>query len=217
MPKEIRKIRPECPGELAGICWKLMQKDPKFRYASAAQTAEVLEAWLAKQKVLQTDDGRGGTGGSGSSLNLGDEHERQRSSGSKGGSSFSAAIDTVSNRDNDTLSGKSGTLSPTSAPPIVACWFASPKTPALQIPVARSISSPEIARRSQLRSGHSSAHGGSTVVRTTPSAPLPGQPVAPAPAPLPDATVPRVLWVIGLAIMFVIAVLLGVLIARLTA
>ena len=75
----------------------------------------------------------------------------------------------------------------------------------------------EIARRSQSRSGHSSAHGGSTVVRTTPAAPLPGQPVAPMPAPLPAATGPRVLWVIGLAIMFVIAVLLGVLIARLTA
>ncbi len=212
MPKEIRKIRPECPGELEGICWKLMQKDPKFRYASAALTAEVLEAWSAKQKVLSPAGG----GGGGSSLNLGDEHD-QRGSALRGGSSFSAAIDTVSNRDSDTMSGRSGSvitnLSTSDSGVLVRiARNANASDTSSQIDLES-----EIARRSQLRSGHSSAHGGSTVVRTTPPAPLPGQPVAPNPAPLPDATGPRVLWIIGLAFMFVVAVLLGVLIARLTA
>lgn len=210
MPKEIRKIRPECPGELEGICWKLMQKDPKFRYASAAQTAEVLEAWSAKQKVLSP------AGGGDSTLNLGDEHD-QRGAGRRSGSSFSAAIDTVSNRDNDTLSGKSGSvitnLSTSDSGVLVRiAKNANPSDTSSQIDLES-----EIARRSQLRSGHGSAHGGSTVVRGAPAAPLPGQPVAPEPAPLPDAPAQRVLWIIGLAVMFVLAVLLGVLIARLTA
>ena len=215
MPKEIRKIRPECPGELEGICWKLMQKDPKFRYATAAQTAEVLEGWLAKQKVLSPAGGGSSSGGGGSSLNLGDEHEQR--GGSRGGSSFSATIDTVSNRDNDTLSGKSGSvitnLSTSDSGVLVRiAKNASASDTSSQIDLES-----EIARRSQLRSGHSSAHGGSTVVRSAPVAPLPGQPLAPAPAPLPEAPGPRVLWIIGLAVMFVLAVLLGVLIARLTA
>ena len=82
MPTDIRKIRPQCPGELEGICVKLLQKDPKFRYPTAAATAEVLEAWLAKykaQRVLQV-----AKGGSESSLNLGDETDP--STGSKQGS-----------------------------------------------------------------------------------------------------------------------------------
>ncbi len=62
MPTEVRKLRPQCPGELEGICVKLLQKDPKFRYISAAQTAEVLEAWLVKysaQPALQRAGGGG--------------------------------------------------------------------------------------------------------------------------------------------------------------
>ncbi|MEM8736282.1 MAG: serine/threonine-protein kinase, partial [Planctomycetota bacterium] len=65
MPTEIRKIRSQCPGELEGICWKLLQKDPKFRYADATQTAEVLDAWAAKYRVAKMVPA-GGTSGGGS-------------------------------------------------------------------------------------------------------------------------------------------------------
>jgi hypothetical protein len=192
-----------------------MQKDPKFRYASAAQTAEVLEAWLAKYSKLVPATSGGGD--SGSSLNLGDETDPRRGSELRSGSSLHAAIDTVSNRDSDTLSGKSGSvvtnLSTSDSGVLVRiAKNASASDTSSQIDLES-----EIARRSQLRSGHSSAHGAPTASRIVPKATLPGQPVAPAAAPIPAATGPRVLWIIGLAVMFVLAVLLGVLIARLTA
>jgi serine/threonine-protein kinase len=46
MPADISRDRPDCPGELAGICFKMMQKDPRFRYQTARQVADVLRAWL---------------------------------------------------------------------------------------------------------------------------------------------------------------------------
>jgi serine/threonine protein kinase len=48
MPKDIRSERPDCPGELEGICVKMMQKDPRYRYASCKLVAEALQTWLAK-------------------------------------------------------------------------------------------------------------------------------------------------------------------------
>ncbi len=197
MPKEIRKIRPQCPGELEGICWKLMQKDPKFRYASAAQTAEVLEAWLAKYRVMP--------GGGGSSLNLGDEHDPQGSS-LRGGSTYSGMIDTVTNRSSETLNGKSASsitnLSTSDSGVLVRiAKRASASDTSSQIDLES-----EIARRSQLRSGLSSAHGGQPIPRSAPVA-------TPAATPaLPAAPGTRVLWFAGLAIMFILAVLLGVVI-----
>ena len=99
MPTEIRKLRPQCPGELEGICWKLLQKDPKYRYASATQTAEALDAWMAKNRVLAIPSGN-------SSLRLGDESELGTShSGLRMGSAMN---DTLSNRGSDTMSGRSG-------------------------------------------------------------------------------------------------------------
>ena len=47
MPSAIRDHRKGCPGELDGICVKMIQKDPKFRYQSAADVAEVLEKFSA--------------------------------------------------------------------------------------------------------------------------------------------------------------------------
>lgn len=201
MPKEIRKIRPECPGELEGICWKLMQKDPKFRYSSAAQTAEVLEAWLAQRP----------TGSGNSSLRLGDEND-PRGSRPHGGSSLSATIDTVSSHSGDTLTGKSGS----------AITNLSASDSGVLVRIARNANASdtssqidlesEIARRSQLRSGLSSAHGGHSVVRTAPQKPLPTQPLLPATPLIPATGGRRVLWIIGLTLMFIIAVLLGILI-----
>lgn len=43
MPRSIREIRPECPGELEGMCVKMLQKDPRYRYQTAKEVAEVFE------------------------------------------------------------------------------------------------------------------------------------------------------------------------------
>jgi len=45
MPVSIRKERPEVPGELEGICVKMMQKEPRFRYPSMNALSEALERW----------------------------------------------------------------------------------------------------------------------------------------------------------------------------
>lgn len=106
MPTEVRKLRSDCPGELEGICVKMIQKDPMFRYATANQVAEVLDAWrvkfLAEQKAYAKGSGDGGTGDS--HLNLGDE------SGVGSGRQSASAIDTVSNRSSDTEAGKSSSI-----------------------------------------------------------------------------------------------------------
>lgn len=199
MPKEIRKIRPNCPGELEGICWKLMQKDPKFRYATAEQTAEVLDAWLVKYRASKMVPAGGGEG---SSLNLGDEYDAGRP-GSRIGSS--ASIDTVSNRGGDTIAGKSGSsitnLSASDSGILVRL-----RQTAGESDTGSTIDlESEIARRSQSRSGTSTASSQVAPSSVTPMMVEQGK----------DPTV-RVLWVIGLAIMFVLAVLLGVFIARIT-
>jgi len=56
MPPDIRKDRSDCPGELDGVCVKMMQKDPKFRYATCLQVAEILEAWLVQYRKETKDD-----------------------------------------------------------------------------------------------------------------------------------------------------------------
>lgn len=48
MPTSVRQVRTDCPGELEGICVKMIQKDPRYRYQSAADVAEVLEKFVAK-------------------------------------------------------------------------------------------------------------------------------------------------------------------------
>jgi len=48
MPKSIREIRTDCSGELEGICVKMMQKDPRYRYQSAEEVAIALEKYAAK-------------------------------------------------------------------------------------------------------------------------------------------------------------------------
>ena len=55
MPADIRVDRPDCLGELDGICVKMMQKDPKFRYQECNQVAKALETWLAKYKAENPD------------------------------------------------------------------------------------------------------------------------------------------------------------------
>lgn len=207
MPKEVRKLRPECPGELEGICWKLMQKDPKFRYSSAAQAAQVLEAWLAKYRAAKLVHAGGG-----SSVSLGDERELG-SSGSTSGSG--AMLDTVSNRGGDTLAGKSGSsitnLSTSDSGVLIRVTGAGASDAGSTINLES-----EIARRTRARSSsHGSSAGRSSAVNSSlRNGPGPAKPT-PA-SPIPAEGGPKVMWIIGLAIMFVLAVLLGVLIAKLT-
>lgn len=46
MPEDIRKLRPDCPRDLADICTKMMQKRPEKRYANMREVAIALEGWL---------------------------------------------------------------------------------------------------------------------------------------------------------------------------
>jgi serine/threonine protein kinase len=47
MPDDIRKLRPECPRDLADICVKMMQKRPEKRHGSMREVAAALQNWLA--------------------------------------------------------------------------------------------------------------------------------------------------------------------------
>ncbi len=51
MPTPLRQVRPDCPGELEGICVKMMQKQPEYRYQSAGDVAEALEKYVAHVPV----------------------------------------------------------------------------------------------------------------------------------------------------------------------
>lgn len=201
MPKEIRKIRPECPGELEGICWKLLQKEPKYRYASALQTAEVLEAWLAKSKVAVS------AGASGSSLRLGEEVEGRSTSRSSG--IGGAVVDTVSNRGADTLSG-SEVLSASDSGVLVR--IASSSSSGSEINLQKdtqgktkgsSISSPASRNSSPSQSAR----------QATAEATLASQ-RSTQPSRLPPQIQKKSIWIIGLIVFFVAAVLLGVVIGK---
>ncbi len=100
MPTPIRQLRPDCPGELEGICVKMIQKDPAYRYQTAKDVAEVMEKFVNAvpkgQKVtsglgaspdFEVDDGS-------SSISL-DEGDRSSVPG-----------DTVTNKNDDTLTSK---------------------------------------------------------------------------------------------------------------
>lgn len=213
MPVDIRKIRPKCPGELEGICIKLLQKDPKFRYPTAAATAQVLETWLANyksQRVLQA--AKGGE----SSVILGDE--RDPAAGSKSGST----IDTVSNRAGETLTGRSSdglALSPSDSGVLVRLEKKSGDSDSGSTIDLEA----EIGRRTNARRGGSSATGGSmkgttfaagalkssvpTVVGTPKTSPM---------ASLPEKGISRFLLIVGLVLMFILAIILGGVIAVLT-
>ncbi|GAB5403273.1 MAG: serine/threonine-protein kinase [Aureliella sp.] len=207
MPKEIRKVRAKCPGELEGICWKLMQKDPKFRYKDAAQVAEVLEQWLVKYRAASKVT----AGGGGSSVRLGDER-----SDSSVGSSSSSMTDTVSNRGGDTVAGKGGSS--------VTNLSASDSGVLVRIAKNAGASGAgstidleaEIARRSQSRNGgQSSAHGSRGPASSAQSGYQQNQVGGQQPSPIPQSPVPRAIWIVGLVIMFILAVVLGIVIDRL--
>ena len=93
MPPDIRKDRPDCPGELDGVCVKMMQKDPRFRYASCLQVAEILEAWLVKYRKETEGDPSKAKANNLSVTDLLDEKTKKSKSD----------IDTVSNKGNSSV------------------------------------------------------------------------------------------------------------------
>jgi len=157
-----------------------LQNDPEFRYASAGQTGEVLEAWLAKTKTPGSSSGAS----AGRSVILGDER------GGDSGYAVEVGVDTISNRGDDTLAGKSGSsvtnLSASDSGVLVR------RSPSESDASSKIDLEMEIARRSQSRAGSNISE-----IQPTTSGIKP-------------------IYVVGLAIMFLFAVLLGVFIAKLT-
>lgn len=105
MPEPIKKKRPDCPGELEGIVWKMIQKEPQYRYQSCADVAEVLHKFAASvPKGEPIRAGVGPTHGSGtpsSSISFGSS--RRSKSDVRGG-------DTVTNKNDDTLASSRSRL-----------------------------------------------------------------------------------------------------------
>ena len=95
MPPDIRKERVDCPGELDGVCVKMMQKDPKFRYTSCLQVAEILEAWLKKYREETKDNPSKHRDNNLSVTDILDGKVRSQQN-----------IDTVTNRGSGTIGGK---------------------------------------------------------------------------------------------------------------
>ena len=98
MPPAIKKLRPDCPGEIEGICVKMIQKDPRYRYQSAADVAEALRKFASTAPVKQlTGAGVGGPR----------VREGNSSSASKSGGRPSSEVqhDTVSAKADDTMAG----------------------------------------------------------------------------------------------------------------
>lgn len=117
MPKSLRRVRSDCPGELEGIVVKMIQKDPQYRYQTAADVAEVLEEWLAASKVVASHGSAQADGEPPATRG-----EAARSSGfqpdEQGSSTSSQDVDkdresehdTANNQQNDTLAGSRSSL-----------------------------------------------------------------------------------------------------------
>jgi serine/threonine-protein kinase len=106
MPATIRKDRPDCPGELEGICVKMMQKDKRYRYSDCNEVAEVLAEWLTKYKASKM---LGKKARSKSTVGGADSGSSSISSSVNLDSNVTGSGDaeTVSSRGTDTLSSKS--------------------------------------------------------------------------------------------------------------
>ncbi len=103
MPDSIKKHRPDCPGELEGIVWKMIQKDAKYRYQSAADVSEALKKFavsIPKGEPIRAGVGPTNRGGQGSSsISFG-----------SGKTSGSGSGDTVTNKNDETLASSRSRL-----------------------------------------------------------------------------------------------------------
>jgi eukaryotic-like serine/threonine-protein kinase len=104
MPPSIKKLRPDCPGEIEGICVKMIQKDPQYRYQSAADVAEALRRFAATAPARQlTASGVGG-------VRVREGGGANPSSGSGSRSASTIQHDTVSAKADDTIAGNRAAL-----------------------------------------------------------------------------------------------------------
>jgi len=107
MPRSVRELRPDCPGELEGMCVKMLQKEPKYRYQSAREVAEVFERFAARvpkgQPVRVGLGDAPDTGETLSSLSFND-------SSSSGVTDGDPQHDTVTNKTDDTLASSRSKL-----------------------------------------------------------------------------------------------------------
>ncbi len=103
MPTSIKKIRPDCPGEIEGICVKMIQKDPQYRYQTAGDVAEALRRFAAMVPVRKL---------SGVSTGPPVVREGNSSSASRSGKGPSSTVqhDTVSAKGDDTMAGDRAAL-----------------------------------------------------------------------------------------------------------
>lgn len=107
MPTSIRLLRDDCPGELEGICVKMIQKEPQYRYQSAADAAEALRQFAAHappaKKLVPAKMGTVPAAASGTKT----PSSRDNSTRGQNASQASSIIqhDTMSARGDDTVAG----------------------------------------------------------------------------------------------------------------
>lgn len=107
MPTSIRLLRDDCPGELEGICVKMIQKEPQYRYQSAADVAEALRQFAAHappaKKLVPAKMGTVPTGVS----SAGTPSSRGNATRGQNASQTSSIIhhDTMSAKGDDTVAG----------------------------------------------------------------------------------------------------------------
>ncbi|MEO1616143.1 MAG: serine/threonine-protein kinase [Planctomycetota bacterium] len=103
MPQPLRNLRGDIPGELEGICVKMIQKQPEYRYQTAGDVAEVLERFTAKVPK-----------GAKVTIGLGEKPEYDPADGSSSisldDSDVNPSGDTVSNKNDDTLASSRSRL-----------------------------------------------------------------------------------------------------------
>ncbi len=216
MPEDIRKDRPDCPGELEGICVKMMQKDPKYRYPSCSAVAEVLGKWLAAYRASNVGArDRVKVGVAGIALSGGSGVGVDRKKGRQN------EVETVSNRGSDTIGGKLQEGSALSLSASDSGVLRSIATKDLGSSIDSMLDlEKEIAKRSAgSSSGGKSKSGalgpikGAAGVRP---APVGGPHKSPTPSPVAWSTGFKWLLVVGLIVMFILAVFLGIFIGAMT-
>jgi len=108
MPKTLKEERPDCPEDLAAICWKMIQKKPDDRYASADEVSAALSAWLVKHG--QEPPSNAGHHGVKHGMHNSGSRPGVRPGSSKTGQRGGAQVkyDTVSNHQQETMKGMPG-------------------------------------------------------------------------------------------------------------